>query len=142
MCGWCAPIRGSRLGVALFSDVFIEKLRHALGKEQAIVEFGKAVALIGEKHIRHGNLFLLHRLDDLIRLGLLDARIVGALTDEERARVEPFLPKPAATGRRRKVDLREVMNAIRYVARTGCGWRMLPKDFPPRSTAGLLLRRR
>ena len=56
------------------------------------------------------------------------------LTDAEWAHVEPFLPKPARTGRRREVDLREVLNAIRYVARTGCGWRTLPKDFPPWQT--------
>ena len=56
------------------------------------------------------------------------------LTDEEWARIEPVLPRPARTGRRRQVDLREVMNAIRYLARIGCGWRMLPKDFPPYST--------
>jgi putative transposase len=34
----------------------------------------------------------------------------------------------------REVDLREIMNAIRYLVRTGCGWRMLPKDFPPWET--------
>jgi transposase len=45
------------------------------------------------------------------------------LTDEEWARVEPFLPKPAKKGRRREVDFREVLNAIRYLARTGCGRR-------------------
>lgn len=63
------------------------------------------------------------------------------LTDEEWARVEPFLPKPSTIGRRREVDLREVMNAIRYVARTGCGWRMLPKDFPPWQTVYWWFRR-
>jgi putative transposase len=63
------------------------------------------------------------------------------LTDEEWARVEPFLPKPSTTGRRREVELREVMNAIRYVARTGCGWRMLPKDFPPWQTVYWWFRR-
>ena len=63
------------------------------------------------------------------------------LTDAEWAHVEPFLPKPERTGRRREVDLREVLNAIRYVARTGCGWRMLPKDFPPWQTVYYYLRR-
>jgi putative transposase len=47
---------------------------------------------------------------------------------------EPLLPKPAEQGRPPGVDLREVLNAIRYPARTGCGWRMLPKDFPPWQT--------
>lgn len=63
------------------------------------------------------------------------------LTDEEWARVAPFLPGPARTGRRREVDLREVLNAIRYLVRTGCGWRMLPKDFPPWQTVYWWFRR-
>ena len=52
------------------------------------------------------------------------------LTDEEGSQVEPLLPKPGTTGRQRRIDLREVLNAIRYLARTGCGWRMLPVHFP------------
>lgn len=54
------------------------------------------------------------------------------LADEERSTEEPILPKPAGAGRRRAVDIREILNAIRYMARTGGGWRMLPKEFPPR----------
>ena len=57
------------------------------------------------------------------------------LTDEESSKIEPFLPGTARTGRRRQVDLREVFNAILFLARTGCGWRMLPKDFPPWQTS-------
>ena len=68
-------------------------------------------------------------------------RYPSDLTDEEWARVEPVLPKPARTGRRREVDLREVLNAIRYLARAGCGWRMLPKDFPPWQTVYWWFRR-
>jgi transposase len=63
------------------------------------------------------------------------------LTDEEWARIEPLLPKPAGTGRKREVDLREVLNAIRYMARSGGGWRMLPKDFPPWPTVYWWFRR-
>ena len=37
---------------------------------------------------------------------------------------------PYGTGRRRQHDIREIVNAIRYVVRTGCQWRLLPKDFP------------
>ena len=68
-------------------------------------------------------------------------RYPSDLTDEEWARVEPVLPKAARTGRRREVDLREVLNAIRYLARAGCGWRMLPKDFPPWQTVDWWFRR-
>lgn len=63
------------------------------------------------------------------------------LTDEEWAKIEPLLPGPGRTGRRREVDLREVLNAIRYLVRTGCGWRMLPKDFPPWQTVYWWFRR-
>lgn len=55
------------------------------------------------------------------------------LTDEQFALVRPFLPRPKQTGRP-PADLREVLNAILYLVRTGCQWRMLPKDFPPWST--------
>src|SRR6201992_606419 len=63
------------------------------------------------------------------------------LTDMEWQTVEPLLPRPGKTGRGRRVDLREVLNAIRYLARTGCGWRMLPHDFPPWQTVYWWFRR-
>jgi putative transposase len=63
------------------------------------------------------------------------------LTDAEWERTRPLLPKPAKRGRPPGVDLREVVNAIRYLARTGCGWRMLPKDFPPWQTVYWWFRR-
>ncbi len=57
------------------------------------------------------------------------------VTDEEWAQIAPLLEPPKrARGRRPKTDPREVLNAVRYLARAGCGWRMLPKDFPPRQT--------
>src|SRR5918911_3470090 len=55
------------------------------------------------------------------------------LTDEQFALLEPLLPKPKPTGRPR-ADLREVLNAILYLVRSGCQWRLLPHDFPPWST--------
>ena len=63
------------------------------------------------------------------------------LTDEEWAKVEPLLPRRAKRGRPREVKLREIINAIRYLVRTGCGWRMLPKDFPPWETVYWWFRR-
>ncbi len=51
------------------------------------------------------------------------------LTDAEWERVRPLLPRPAKRGRKPGVDLREILSAIRYLARAGCGWRMLPTDF-------------
>ena len=63
------------------------------------------------------------------------------LTDEEWARIEPFLPGAAKSGRPARTDLREVLNATRYLARSGGGWRMLPKDFPPWPTVCWWFRR-
>jgi transposase len=61
-------------------------------------------------------------------------RYPSDLTDEEWARIEPFLPRASKAGRPVEVELREVLNAIRYMARSGGGWRMLPNDFPPWQT--------
>src|SRR5436305_6950541 len=55
-------------------------------------------------------------------------------TDAEWAVLAPLMPVAAGIGRPRRTDLRAVVNGIFYVLRTGCPWRALPKDFPPRST--------
>jgi transposase len=68
-------------------------------------------------------------------------RYPSDLTDEEWERIAPLLPKPAKKGRKPEVDLREVLNAIRYMARSGGGWRMLPRDFPPWQTVYWWFRR-
>src|SRR5271170_7056340 len=68
-------------------------------------------------------------------------RYPSDLTDEEWARIEPVLPRASKAGRPIEVDLREVLNAIRYVARSGGGWRMLPNDFPPWQTVYWWFRR-
>ena len=61
-------------------------------------------------------------------------RYPSDLTDAEWALIAPLIPPARRGGRPRETDMREVMNAVRYVLRTGCQWRQLPKDFPPRST--------
>jgi transposase len=63
------------------------------------------------------------------------------LCDAEWARIKPLLPEPARRGRKPGVDLREILNAIRYLARAGCGWRLLPRDFPPWQTVYWWFRR-
>src|SRR3954451_6858584 len=55
------------------------------------------------------------------------------LSDEQWAILEPLIPV-SALGRPRDVEMREVLNAIFYQARSGCQWDMLPHDFPPKST--------
>jgi transposase len=62
-------------------------------------------------------------------------RYASDTTEEEWALIEPHLPRPASRGRTRETDLRDAVNAIYYIAQSGCQWRMLPKDFPPYSTA-------
>jgi transposase len=61
-------------------------------------------------------------------------RYASDLTDAEWALLEPFMPAPSPIGRPRGTDLRAVVNAILYMASTGCQWRALPKEFPPYST--------
>jgi putative transposase len=56
------------------------------------------------------------------------------LSDEQWAILERELPPAPGGGRKRTVNLREVVNAILYRLRTGCSWEMLPHDFPPNST--------
>jgi transposase len=74
--------------------------------------------------------------DDIARRGYArpGLRYASDLTDREWAVIEPFLPPPRRIGRPRSTDLREVVNAVLYMAATGCQWRMLPKDLPPHST--------
>src|SRR5271154_3300077 len=61
-------------------------------------------------------------------------RYPSDLTNEEWERVEPLIPPARRGGNKRHVDVREVMNGIMYVLSTGCQWRAIPKDLPPRST--------
>jgi len=67
-----------------------------------------------------------------VRRGL---RYPSDLTDGEWALIEPMIPPAKRGGRRREVNVREVLNAIFYVWSTGCQWQALPKDLPPKSTA-------
>jgi transposase len=65
------------------------------------------------------------------RVGL---RYPSDLTDAEWALAEPLIPPARRGGRKRMVDTRAVLDGIFYVLATGCQWRALPKDLPPRST--------
>lgn len=61
-------------------------------------------------------------------------RYPSDLTDAEWALVEPLIPPPKPGGNKRTVHEREVVNGLMYVLSTGCQWRAVPKDLPPRST--------
>jgi transposase len=56
------------------------------------------------------------------------------MTDAEWALARPFVAVPQRGSGQRRVELREVLNAVFYILGTGCQWRALPKDLPPRST--------
>src|SRR5262249_16849990 len=62
-------------------------------------------------------------------------RYPSDLSDSEWALIEPAIPPAKRGGRRREVNVREVLNAIFYVLSIGCQWQALPKDLPPKSTA-------
>ncbi len=61
-------------------------------------------------------------------------RYASDMTDREWALIEPFMPPPKPLGRPRTANLRDVVDAILYIATTGRQWAMLPKDLPPYST--------
>ena len=61
-------------------------------------------------------------------------RYPSDLSDAEWELVTPLIPPARRGGRRRSVDVREVLNAVFYVLSTGCQWKAMPKDLPPKST--------
>jgi transposase len=61
-------------------------------------------------------------------------RYPSDLTDEEWALISPLIPPAKRGGNKRTVDEREVVNGLMFILSTGCQWRSLPKDLPPRST--------
>jgi transposase len=56
------------------------------------------------------------------------------VTDEEWAEIEPLIPPAKRGGNKRTVDIRAVLNGIMYILGSGCQWRDIPKDLPPKST--------
>jgi len=61
-------------------------------------------------------------------------RYPSDLTDAEWALVKPLIPPAKRGGNRRHVDERQIVDGLMYILSTGCQWRALPKDLPPRST--------
>jgi putative transposase len=56
------------------------------------------------------------------------------LNDAEWKQLEALIPPAKPGGRKRTADMREVLNGIFYIVKTGCQWDMLPHDFPPKGT--------
>jgi transposase len=63
-------------------------------------------------------------------------RYASDLSDDQWSLIESLLPQldPSKGGRPRTWELREIFNAIFYIEKTGCQWRMIPKDLPPKET--------
>ena len=61
-------------------------------------------------------------------------RYPSDLTDAEWIEIAPLIGPARSGGRRREVDVRNLVNGVMYVLSTGCQWRYIPKDFPPKST--------
>lgn len=75
------------------------------------------------------------------RLKKVLKRYPSDMTDEEWVFIEPLLPVSYKRWRPRQTDLREIINALRWLVRAGAGWEMLPKDFPPWQTVYWWFRR-
>jgi transposase len=61
-------------------------------------------------------------------------RYPSDLTDDEWSHIEPIIPPAKRGGRKRSVEPQEIVNGLMYVLSTGCQWRYVPKDLPPKST--------
>ena len=72
---------------------------------------------------RHYNVSLPHDVS---------TRYTSDLTNQEFALIAAHVAQKDGSGKKRTVDIREILNAIFYRTRTGCQWRMLPSDFPAR----------
>jgi len=77
----------------------------------------------------------------MAELGRKTKRYPSDLTHDDRARIGPLLPRPSRRGRKATVDLREALNAIRYMARSAGGRRMLPVHSGPWQTIHWWFRR-
>jgi putative transposase len=64
----------------------------------------------------------------------MDAAYPTDLTDDQWEAISRLIPAASPGGRPRSVNMRQVLNAIFYIVRAGCAWRMLPKDYPPWET--------
>jgi len=70
---------------------------------------------------------------DRVKYAVSRKRYASDLSDAEFALIEPLLP-PAKPRGRKPTDPRHILNALFYLVRSGCPWRILPKDFPPFTT--------
>lgn len=72
--------------------------------------------------------------ENRVRYDRSQLRYPSDLTDEEWSIIAPIIPSAKRGGGKRTVSIREVINGLMYVLSSGCQWRAIPKDLPPRST--------
>jgi transposase len=65
-------------------------------------------------------------------------RYTHDLTDEECPEVEPLIPPAKRGGHKRTVNIREFLNGLMYILGSGCQWRDIPKDLPPRARSTII----
>lgn len=73
-------------------------------------------------------------IENRVRYDRSKLRYPSDLIDEEWSLIETMIPPAKRGGNKRTVNVREVMNGLMYILITGCQWRAIPKDLPPRST--------
>ena len=73
-------------------------------------------------------------VDNRARYDRSDLHYPSDLTNAEWDLIRPLIPPAKRGGNKRRVDVRQVLNGIMYVLSTGCQWRSLPRDLPPKST--------
>ena len=72
--------------------------------------------------------------ENRVRYDRSKLRYPSDLTDEEWELVKPLIPKAKRGGNKRHVEDRDLVNGLMYILSTGCQWRAIPRDLPPRST--------
>jgi transposase len=73
-------------------------------------------------------------VENRVRYNRDHLRYPSDLTDAEWTQIAPLIPRARSGGRRREVDERDLINGMMYVLSTGCQWRYIPRDLPPKST--------
>src|SRR5271170_862697 len=105
------------LGFMLGAEVAIDD-RHMAERLSAVMNGGGVVG----------------RIHEIVEIGDAGAGHESDLTEAEWSEVGPLIPPAKRGGNRRTVDIRQVTNGVMYILSTGCQWRAIPKDLPPRST--------